>query len=654
MSPAAEREGGFERYCIHMEAARRDGRPFTDVALAVKRGGKWKPVRERPLARIQAGLEYGMCAAKPCKHNEKCSYAHSDAEHMWWNQLQRRNLCDNPRAMFDLLDEEDAAAQRSQAQAQGGQAQQKLQMLQEQQQQGNASEDPVDQLASLFPDKDRAFLKAILDGKKGNVAAAVLTLSGTAPASEAHPNPKTSAAAGPSISISVPGRAAGMVVPLPASVADDPVLRRAAAAAFYLHGPGGAGGAAKTTGSSDDNDAYHLQRMAPKPPEIHAASEFPSLASSVSQPPPPNPLPKWGGAIDTAPRYTLNTERIIPGGAAPSAPGSSSNSSNSNSNSNSNSHAVFVSLPPQLGSESEFPSLGWGAPDGAGSFRPVAPGHDSADQLLASLTLADKLRLDRLCDELYWIKPQDVAAELLQTPGMKSDDAERALTSKFGGPTPDQVARREKELEAKARAAERERAQKLRQQRAARAGKAASAASHGGQMPWLQTGLGVSALYQRLRSEARAQALLRNQALMQATKAYQSGDTKLAAQLSKQGQIANTKMKELHKEASDEIFRLRNPPETMFANDGIAVVDLHGLHAAEAEELLPDFLQRCREIGAERVRIVTGTGHHAVSGTITGDSKLEKVVKDSLVNAGLDFWVLTDANGHGGQFAVNL
>jgi DNA-nicking Smr family endonuclease len=41
------------------------------------------------------------------------------------------------------------------------------------------------------------------------------------------------------------------------------------------------------------------------------------------------------------------------------------------------------------------------------------------------------------------------------------------------------------------------------------------------------------------------------------------------------------------------------------------MIDLHGLHIAEAKELLRELIPELHKHGLRRVRIVTGTGHHS-------------------------------------------
>ena len=122
---------------------------------------------------------------------------------------------------------------------------------------------------------------------------------------------------------------------------------------------------------------------------------------------------------------------------------------------------------------------------------------------------------------------------------------------------------------------------------------------------WVETGAAVSQLYTANRDEARDYARVRNVCYEQATNAYLSGNKALAKELSRQGREAAAKMAESHVRAANNIYSSRGG-----GSDG--VIDLHGLHVAEAITLLRRELTRLQTSGYSHARILVGTGHHTV------------------------------------------
>lgn len=122
---------------------------------------------------------------------------------------------------------------------------------------------------------------------------------------------------------------------------------------------------------------------------------------------------------------------------------------------------------------------------------------------------------------------------------------------------------------------------------------------------WVETGAAVSQLYAANRDEARDYARVRNVCYEQATNAYLSGNKALAKELSRQGREAAAKMSQAHAQAAHNIYHSRGG-----GSDG--VIDLHGLHVAEALSLLRRELSRLRGSGCSHAQILVGTGHHTV------------------------------------------
>lgn len=106
-------------------------------------------------------------------------------------------------------------------------------------------------------------------------------------------------------------------------------------------------------------------------------------------------------------------------------------------------------------------------------------------------------------------------------------------------------------------------------------------------------------------------------------------------------------------------------------------MDLHGLHAAEASELLLDLLPafcpafvpeqdlvgppsgvnktlvaRIRAQSNESVLVVTGSGHHTRPGG-AHHSKLFESVKSFLTYWGLMYQIVKDGNGYEGAFRIS-
>jgi len=76
---------------------------------------------------------------------------------------------------------------------------------------------------------------------------------------------------------------------------------------------------------------------------------------------------------------------------------------------------------------------------------------------------------------------------------------------------------------------------------------------------WVESGDCVAHTYSSLREDARILAINRNKMLEAATNAFLCGKKDIARNLSRQGQLLNIQMKQLHVEAAKTIFSKRNP-----------------------------------------------------------------------------------------------
>ncbi|KAJ0410287.1 hypothetical protein P43SY_002619 [Pythium insidiosum] len=166
---------------------------------------------------------------------------------------------------------------------------------------------------------------------------------------------------------------------------------------------------------------------------------------------------------------------------------------------------------------------------------------------------------------------------------------------------------------------------------------------------WLSTGSAVEAQYAQLREEAYELACARNKCFMNATRAYRSGNKSLARSLSQQGHEYNDKMKQCHYDAASRIFEMRNPRQQLYEDH---LMDLHGLHVAEAVELLDHMLPSLSEDGVEAIYVVTGSGHHSKGPT--GNARLRPAVERFLATEGYQFSPVADRQGFVGMLLVDL
>ncbi|BDA46483.1 probable polyadenylate-binding protein-interacting protein 7 at C-terminar half [Coccomyxa sp. Obi] len=165
--------------------------------------------------------------------------------------------------------------------------------------------------------------------------------------------------------------------------------------------------------------------------------------------------------------------------------------------------------------------------------------------------------------------------------------------------------------------------------------------SAGGNAPWVATGAAADAQYTEARTTARDHMRLRNTFFQQATQAYLGGDKALAKELGAKGRWHAQQMAAAHSEASEAIFRARNPAAK--GNGGqLAVIDLHGQHVAEALKLLRREVTKLRvqnrqpaKAGNRTIQILVGTNHHSKGKHST--MRLPATVEDFLKNEGIAF-----------------
>ena len=129
---------------------------------------------------------------------------------------------------------------------------------------------------------------------------------------------------------------------------------------------------------------------------------------------------------------------------------------------------------------------------------------------------------------------------------------------------------------------------------------------------WVDTGAAVSGLYTSLRSEALDHVRLRNACFEQATRAYLAGDGALAKKLAAQGRRHAEAMFAAHDSAAGAIFASRNADSDPAGGSQVPLIDLHGLHVAEALAMCRSAVQQLRtQRGSGAIaHVLVGTGHH--------------------------------------------
>ena len=157
--------------------------------------------------------------------------------------------------------------------------------------------------------------------------------------------------------------------------------------------------------------------------------------------------------------------------------------------------------------------------------------------------------------------------------------------------------------------------------------------------PWVETGEAVSNMYASTREEARDHMRLRNVCFQQATQAYLSGNKALAKELSRKGRAHARAMASAHSHAAAAIYEERNASLAAAGGGGGAprMIDLHGLHRAEAVSILTREFPERRARGETVVHVLVGTGHHTKN--THQPAPLAAVVKEFCHHWGLRFWV---------------
>ncbi|CAM9409777.1 unnamed protein product [Phaeothamnion confervicola] len=175
------------------------------------------------------------------------------------------------------------------------------------------------------------------------------------------------------------------------------------------------------------------------------------------------------------------------------------------------------------------------------------------------------------------------------------------------------------------------------------------ARAYTGAAVWVATGQAVTAHYKMVREQAAELARARNKLFMGAQASYKRGDRRAAAELAKRGRELNDSMKAKHRVAANIIFASRNPRDQVL---GRRMIDLHGLHVAEAQALLESELPALCRAGLDGVAVLTGTGHHSRGSNFR--ARLLPAVERLCQDWGLPFERVADRAGHVGVLHVAL
>jgi len=171
---------------------------------------------------------------------------------------------------------------------------------------------------------------------------------------------------------------------------------------------------------------------------------------------------------------------------------------------------------------------------------------------------------------------------------------------------------------------------------------------------WVDSGSSVAGMYSAMRDEARQLAIARNKLLEEATRAFQSGQRAQAKALASRGRQMCAAMHAKHAECARAIFASRNPPSRLMGG----VVDLHGLHCAEAEALLLEGCGLLTELREKYpllkyVDLVCGSGNHTL-GPQKGRARLLPAVEEAVRELGLRYSLVRDPQGFVGGLRVTL
>lgn len=168
---------------------------------------------------------------------------------------------------------------------------------------------------------------------------------------------------------------------------------------------------------------------------------------------------------------------------------------------------------------------------------------------------------------------------------------------------------------------------------------------------WVSTGSDLESQYKQLRASAIRVAEDRNRCFNAATVAFKRGDKARAKQLSREGRELDERMRRLHMQAAEAIFKDRNRGGLLASDKSgsSCTVDLHGLHKGEAVHFVEMALNAAVEQGKQWLVAICGVGRHSK----VGRSQVLPTVKAWLSSNGYEF-TESGTDGRGGVLQIRV
>jgi DNA-nicking Smr family endonuclease len=167
---------------------------------------------------------------------------------------------------------------------------------------------------------------------------------------------------------------------------------------------------------------------------------------------------------------------------------------------------------------------------------------------------------------------------------------------------------------------------------------------------WVEGGKGVRALYTDARSATGALARERNALFERSQSAFRAGRGSEARELSIQGRKVHEELLREQERACKIVFSARNSKDMLHSGK----LDLHGLHALEAEECLYSLLPALSNKGLIEVTVFTGSGHHSQSGDKKGRLRAVVISVCDELKLPVQGLVEPGGGGHVGAFTVRV
>ncbi|UZJ52453.1 hypothetical protein CBS101457_001773 [Exobasidium rhododendri] len=136
--------------------------------------------------------------------------------------------------------------------------------------------------------------------------------------------------------------------------------------------------------------------------------------------------------------------------------------------------------------------------------------------------------------------------------------------------------------------------------------------------------------YKQLRAQAHSEGDRMAKCFDGSHKAYSSGDSGRAKQLSNEGHEHKRKMEQANQEAADWIYVANNE------DSGPNEVDLHGLYTEEAIRKTEQAIQEHQRKGTPEIRVIVGKGIHSQNHVAHIKPAIEKMMQDYNIAANID------------------